>query len=152
MALLFRFLCYGLIGWAVEIVWTAGQTALLAPAGTRGRWALAGRTYLWMFPIYGLLVFLYEPMHQALRATAWPLRAVAYAAGFLAVEYVSGWLLRRMTGACPWDYATRASPSRWQVHGLIRLDYAPAWALLGLALEPVHDFLVRATPALIRAL
>ncbi len=160
MELLVRFVCYGLLGWAIEIVWSAAGAAVFgqsapfaaaAPSG-RGRWALAGRTYLWMFPIYGLLVFLYEPMHQALRATAWPLRAVAYAAGFLAVEYVSGWLLRRMTGACPWDYATRASPSRWQVHGLIRLDYAPAWALLGLALEPVHDFLLRVGPAVLGAL
>ncbi len=155
-----RFVCYGLLGWGVEIVWTAlgaalfGQSApgsVAVPTG-RARWALAGRTYIWMFPIYGAMVFLYEPLHQALRPWAWPLRALVYAAAFMAVEYAAGWVLRRTTGACPWDYAARRNPSRWQVHGLIRLDYAPAWATLGLALEPVHDFLVRVTPALVRAL
>ncbi len=154
---------YGLLGWAIEIVWSAlgaavfgqsapFQTAAATAAGARGRWALAGRTYLWMFPIYGSMVFLYEPLHDALRPWAWPLRALVYALAFLGVEYGAGWLLRRATGACPWDYAARRNPSRWQVQGLIRLDYAPAWAALGLALERVHDFLVRVTPAVLQAL
>ncbi len=105
-----------------------------------------------MFPLYGSMVFLYEPLHDAVRPWAWPIRALAYAVAFLAVEYAAGWLLRRLTGTCPWDYSTRRSVPHWQVHGLIRLDYAPAWALLGLALERVHDALVRAAPALLRAL
>ncbi len=149
-ALLFRFIVYGLLGWAIEIVWNAGHRLLAPQAGeVAGRWRLMGATYLWMFPIYGSMVFLYEPMHAALRDAAWPLRGVVYAAAFMAVEYVSGWTIRRATGVCPWDYAGRA---RWHVHGLVRLDYAPAWALLGLALEPVHDFLVRLTPLALQAL
>ncbi len=150
MEVLVRFIGYGLLGWAVEIVWTA-VGGVFSGEG-RQRWRLEGHTYLWMFPIYGCLVFLYEPMHDTLRPWAWPLRAVAYAAAFLAAEYVSGWLLRRTTGACPWDYAARRDASRWQVHGLIRLDYAPAWALFGLALEPVHDALVRLAPTVLQAL
>jgi uncharacterized membrane protein len=138
-ARLARFVGYGLLGWGVEIVWTAlSDTA----AGRQRGWRLEGRTFLWMFPIYGLLEPLYEPLHDALRPRPWPLRALAYALGFLTVEYATGWLLRRLLGACPWDYAGR---SRYQVRGLVRLDYAPLWALLGLALEPVHDRLARAT-------
>ena len=149
-ALLFRFAVYGLLGWAVEIVWNAGHRVVAPPAGeVGGRWRLMGATYLWMFPIYGSMVFLYEPLHEVLRAWPWAGRAVVYAAGFMAVEYLAGWLIRRLTGACPWDYAGRA---RWHVHGLVRLDYAPAWALLGLALEPVHDFLVRLAPLALQAL
>jgi uncharacterized membrane protein len=146
-----RFVAYGMLGWAIEIVWTAVHSAVLAPGGA-ARWKLAGRTYLWMFPIYGSMVFLYEPLHELLRPTPWPLRAAVYAAAFLAVEYVTGWLLRRLTGACPWDYLRRERPARWQLHGLIRLDYAPAWALLGLGLEPVHDFLLRLAPLALGAL
>jgi hypothetical protein len=166
---LLRFIAYGMLGWAIEIVWTALHQ-LLAPAsavargghapdaGPRGaagevearaageRWRLAGTTYLWMFPLYGSMVFLYEPLHDALRPVPWLGRALVYAAAFLAVEYVAGWLLRRLTGSCPWDYSRRQRPSRWQLHGLVRLDYLPAWALLGLALEPVHDFLLRLAP------
>jgi hypothetical protein len=69
--------------------------------------------------------------------------------GFFAVEYAAGWLLRRYTGACPWDYTKH---TRRHFHGLIRWDYAPVWFLAGLALEPVHDFLVRVTPVIQQAL
>ena len=144
--MLIRFVLYGLLGWAIEIVWTALSSTV---GGTQRGWRLAGTTYLWMFPIYGLLAPLYEPLHDAIRAWPWPLRGLLYGLGFLAVEYVSGWLLRRLTGVCPWDYRGRC---RWHLHGLMRLDYGPLWALLGLALEPVHDLLVRLTPAIEAAL
>ena len=144
--MLIRFVLYGLLGWAIEIVWTAlGSTV----SGAQRGWRLAGTTYLWMFPIYGLLAPLYEPLHDAIRAWPWPLRGLLYGLGYLAVEYAAGWLLRRLTGACPWDYTGRG---RRQLHGLIRLDYGPLWALLGLVLEPVHDLLVRLTPAIEAAL
>ncbi len=141
-----RFVLYGLLGWAIEIVWTALSSTV---GGAQRGWRLAGTTYLWMFPIYGLLAPLYEPLHDAIRAWPWPLRGLLYGLGFLAVEYAAGWLLRRLTGTCPWDYTGRC---RRHLHGLIRLDYGPLWALLGLALEPVHDLLVRLTPAIAAAL
>ncbi len=144
--MLIRFVLYGLLGWAIEIVWTVLSSTV---GGAQRGWRLAGTTYLWMFPIYGLLAPLYEPLHDAIRAWPWPLRGLLYGLGFLAVEYVAGWLLRRLTGACPWDYTGRC---RRHLHGLIRLDYGPLWALLGLALEPVHDLLVRLTPAIEAAL
>ena len=143
--MLVRFFIYGALGWCIEIIWTA----VVGKVNGQQGWRLVGVTYLWMFPIYGLIAPLYEPLHDAIRG--WPLllRAVLYAAGFMGIEYATGWLLRRLTGVCPWDYTGRA---RWHLHGLMRLDYAPLWALLGLALEPVHDFLVRLTPAIYAAL
>lgn len=134
-----RFAIYGTLGWSIEVMWTAIGSTL---SGEQKGWRLAGTTYLWMFPIYGLLAPLYEPVHDALKARAPLLRAAVYGLGFLAVEYASGWLIRRLAGACPWDYSDRA---RWHLHGLIRLDYAPAWAALGLLLEPVHDYLDQIT-------
>ena len=41
-----------------------------------------------------------------------------YALGFLAVEYLSGRLLRKFVGEAPWDY----SHARLNVDGLIRLE------------------------------
>src|SRR5690606_28052794 len=136
---------YGILGWCVEIIFTA-LTRLREPDR---RWWLEGTTYLWMFPIYGLIAPLYEPVHELVRAYPSLLRAAVYGAGFLAVEYAEGWTLERAPGRCPWDYASRA---RWHLHGYIRFAYAPLWMLLGLALEPVHDFLVRLTPAIHEAL
>ncbi len=144
--MLVRFVIYGLLGWCGEIVWTASREKI---TGRQRGWELRGTSYLWMFPIYGLIAPLYEPLHNALRVWPWPARGLVYMLGFFAVEYAAGWLLRTLTGTCPWDYTEH---SRWHVHGLIRLDYAPVWFLAGLALEPVHDFLVRLTPAIVQAL
>ena len=143
--MILRFIIYGLLGWCGEIVWTAAREKL---SGQQQGWKLRGTTYLWMFPLYGLIAPLYEPVHNALRAWPWPLRGVVYMLGFWAVEYLTGWLLKRLIGVCPWDY----SHARWHVHGFIRLDYGPVWFLVGLGLEPVHDLLVQLTPAIQQAL
>ncbi len=140
-----RFVLYGLLGWSAEIVWTAAT----AFVHRRPRdWRLHGHTSLWMFPIYGLVAPLYEPAHNLLRSWPWVVRGALYLLGIWAVEYATGWLLRRLTGKCPWDY----SHLRGHLHGLVALEYAPVWFVFGLALEPVHDFLVRLTPALQTAL
>ena len=134
-----RFILYGLGGWCGEVIFTAVTESL-----PRRDWRLTGTTYLWMFPIYGLLALLYEPVHDAIRDVPWPVRAVVWSVGFTAVELITGWLIARLTGRCPWDY----SGKRWAINSYIRWDFFPVWALIGLALEPVHDFLVRLTPAI----
>lgn len=140
-----RFVLYGLLGWCVEVVWTAVSARL------RGRecdWRLLGHTSLWMFPLYGLLAPLYEPLHDFLRPWHWFMRGAVYVLGIWLVEYASGWLLRRLTGKCPWDY----SQLRGNLHGLIAWEYAPVWFLFGLGMERVHDALVQLTPSLERIL
>lgn len=141
--MLVRFVLYGLGGWCGEVLYTALTGSL-----PRGDWRLVGHTYLWMFPIYGLIAPLYEPIHNLIRD--WPLlgRALVWSLGFTLVELASGWLIARLTGRCPWDYSDR----RWAINPYIRWDYFPVWALVGLALEPAHDFLVRLTPAIEAAL
>lgn len=132
-----RFAVYGAAGIASEVAFTA------AKAFARDRDPRAhGRSSPWMFPIYGLLQPLFEPAHDAMRdRVPAPLRAVAYAAGFLLVEYATGRGLRALVGAAPWDY----SHARWNLDGLVRLDYAPVWAAAGLAAERLHDGLVGRT-------
>ena len=93
------------------------------------------RTSPWMLPVYALLLPLYEPIHDALRERSWILRSSAYGVGFLAVEYASGVAFRQLLGEAPWDY----SDARYNLDGLIRPDYFFQWAVMGLALEPLHD-------------
>jgi uncharacterized membrane protein len=64
------------------------------------------------------------------------------------VEYLTGWLIRKLTGRCPWDY----SQFRGNIRGIITLEYAPVWFIFGLGFERVHDFLIRAMPAIGAAL
>lgn len=138
-----RFILYGLGGWCGEVLFTALTRSL--PARD---WRLVGTSYLWMFPIYGSIALLYEPTHDLIRPLAWPLRAAIWSLGFTTVELASGWLISRLVGRCPWDYSDR----RWAINAYIRWDYFPVWAVIGLALEPVHDLLVRLTPAIQAAL
>jgi uncharacterized membrane protein len=138
-----RFVLYGLGGWCGEILFTA-----LTDSIPRRDWRLAGTTYLWMFPIYGLLAVFYEPAHHFIRGYPLLVRALIWSLGFTAVELVTGWLIERVSGRCPWDY----SQKRFAINAYIRWDFFPVWAIIGLALEPVHDFLVRLTPAIQQAL
>jgi hypothetical protein len=143
--MIIRFVLYGLLGWCAEVVWTA-LLGFLRTHDVR----LAGTSYLWMFPIYGSIAFLYEPLHDWIRSAPLPARALVWSLGFTAVEFASGWAIERVTGQCPWDYV--AAGARFAINPYIRWDYFPLWAAVGLALEPVHDFLVRLTPAIENAL
>lgn len=129
--MIIRFFIYGIIGWAMEIFWT-GAASLL-----RGDVRLQGTTYLWMFPIYGLAVFL-EPIHDKIRFLPWIARGGIWAMIILTIEYATGWAIRGLVGVCPWDYTGN---SKLAINGLIRLDYAPAWFVAGLIFERLHDFL-----------
>ncbi len=139
--MLVRFCIYGLLGWCWEVVWTA--TTEKGWARQRD-WRLMGHSSLWMFPIYGLLAPLGEPIHNLMRPRAWPLRGLVYLLGIWAVEYLTGWLLRKLTGKCPWDYSTL----RGSVQGILALEYAPVWFVFGLGFERVHDALLALTPAI----
>lgn len=129
-----RFLLYGLFGWCVEIVWTACYAAVAAVlAGRRPDPRLTGHTYLWMLPIYGGGGLLFEAVFRAIHWYPWPVRGAIYVLGCFTVEYAAGRAIERLSGTIPWDYTA----SRWNVHGLIRLDYAPAWFAFGFLLERV---------------
>lgn len=124
-----RFLTYGIVGSLLE----GTLTSSVATAGAR-RLEVRGPSTRWMVVLYGLALPLFEPVHDAVRdRPAWQ-RGAVYAAGIMAVEAVSGLAWRRASGAVPWEYRSGLA-----VGGVTRLDYAPAWALVGLAAERLHD-------------
>ncbi len=97
---------------------------------------LTGISSLWMFPVYGSAAFL-APMMQKLKGLRLWKRGLIYMTFIYLGEFLSGSFLKKRE-MCPWDY----SRSRWQVGEIVRLDYAPAWFLLGLLFE---QLLVRAS-------
>ena len=129
---------YGLLGVLGEVVFTG-----IADVRRSRDLRLRAHRTLWSFPLYALAQPLFEPAHDRLRARPPAVRAAAYGVGFLGVEYASGLLLRRALGAAPWDYGY----ARRNVGGLIRPDWLPLWAGVGLALERVHDRLTASTGA-----
>lgn len=129
--MIWRFLIYGLVGWVLEIIWTGLHSFL------KKDFSLISHTSLWMFPIYGLAVFL-EPICSAMAGFPLVIRGGVYMCCIFLAEYITGWGLQKTVGVCPWDY----SDSRFQVNGLIRLDYAPAWFVVGLLFEKLYMIMV----------
>jgi len=131
-----RFAVYGGLGWCFEVL----STGLHDFARYRDP-RLQSRSSLWMFPIYGLLQPLYEPLHDALRDKPAVVRGGAYAVGIMAVEYLTGRAIRGLVGEAPWDYTY----AKVHIDGLVRPAYFPLWAGVGLAMERVHDVLTGRT-------
>jgi uncharacterized membrane protein len=128
-----RFAVYGGLGWCMEVLFTGVHDYIRHRDPT-----LPSRSSVWMFPIYGLLQPLYEPLHEAIRDTPVPVRGAAYGVGIMLVEYATGRMLRAALGKAPWDY----SEARVHIDGLVRPSYFPLWAGAGLAAERVHDTLM----------
>ena len=127
-----RFIIYGLLGLCAEVLWN-GFNAMLA-----GDVLLRGTTCIWMFPIYGLAVFL-EPVHYRIKHLPLVVRGGIYMVIIFAVELISGLLLRWVLGTCPWNYTSKSM----SILGIITLEYAPVWMVLGIAFEKIHDFILK---------
>lgn len=127
---------YGLAGWCIEIFFTAISDKIF----TVDDFKLKGYSYLWMPPIWAVGIYGCEQAYIFLRRrhVHWLVRLVPYTAICFTTEYTSGWILRQLIGDVPWHYH-----SPWAVDGLIRLDYAPFWALCGLIGERVTRILWR---------
>lgn len=117
------FITCGIIGWCMEILFTAFH------AFRKREMALTGHTSLWMFPIYGSIAFL-KPLFVLTKNTSLLLRGTSYALLIFIGEFISGTYLCSKK-QCPWDY----SKSKWNINGVIRLDYFPYWFLAGLFYE-----------------
>ncbi len=161
-----RFVLYGLFGWCAETVWTAaydffsksqrapGVVAGRIPLVGAERWRLSGRTYLWMFLVYGIGGLLFERMQSSMSqfawsapgswAGAWIVRGLMWTMAIYALEGAAGIALRKITGSCPWDY----SYAKWHVAGVIRLDYIPVWFFLAILFERFHALFVAIEPAI----
>lgn len=126
-----RFTVFAAVGVALEVVFTA-----LLDYHDTGNVRLMGQSYVWMLPIYGSIPFALDAVYPRVRSVSIPWRIIIYVALILAGEYLSGWALKTFVGMCPWEPGYRGKP--WAVHGLMRLDYAPAWAVAALIFETLY--------------
>lgn len=131
---LILFALFASLGVSAEVLFTALMD-FIKSAPEKKDLRLKGHSYLWMFPIYGIIAFLFPVAYDF--TSSWNIftRMILYALIILLVEYILGYLIEKITGKCPWEYS-----SRFAVHGYIRLDYIPLWALFGLLIEIVYVF------------
>ena len=149
-------LFFALLGMGIEVAWTAfdGWVAVIwlrlretvpipddlldsAREAAKEAKMAVGHSTLWVAPLYAA----YPLGMEALAAAGvldWPLpaRLCWYAATALGVEYSAGRALRWLLGECPWRYDTG-----WHLDGLVRLDWLPLWALIGLGAQHLHQIL-----------
>ncbi|CAL8255287.1 unnamed protein product [Lota lota] len=122
-----RFYVYALHGCLCEVAFTAACDWYDA----RDR-RLAGHSSLWALPMYASALCLMERLSAVLLAHRCPLalRLVAYTLFIYLWEFSWG-LGLRLLGACPWDY----SGYRYNLAGLVTLEYALPWAVASLIAE-----------------
>lgn len=113
------------MGWCLEVFWTGLGSLLSADR------KMTATTSLIMFPIYGMAA-LFKPIYHIIKNRNMLFRGGVYTICIFTAEYLSGSFLR-LLHMCPWDY----SGSRFAIQGLIRLDYAPAWFVVGLLMERI---------------
>lgn len=119
------FIKCGILGWCMEIIFTALHSL------RRRDFCLKGTTSLYMFPIYGAAALLWPVFHIMKKKPAL-VRGLTYAGLIFTGEYLSGSLLTRKN-LCPWDYHR----SKWNIRGIVRLDYLPFWFFAGLLFEKI---------------
>ena len=118
-----KFIICGLTGWCLEVAFTSADAILKKDK------KMTGKSSAWMFPIYGMASCIGKIYPKIKK---WPtlVRGALYSIGIMTGEFISGSFLKKFH-ICPWDY----SGSKYNIKGLVRLDYFPYWALAGLAFE-----------------
>lgn len=96
---------------------------------------MAGMTYVWMAFIYAIIPILGVLFYDKVKNIPFWLRLPMYVCIIYLVEFTSGYILKLITGSCPWEYKTG-----WQIMGLIRLDYFPAWLFFAWMIERLYVF------------
>lgn len=125
-----RFLFYGTLGTALEILWT-GINAL-----TDGDITLTGHSSVIMFFIYGMIVFL-EPVFEIFKEQYILVRIVTYSVMIFMAEFFSGIILNYFK-ICPWAYY-----SRFNILNVIRLDYIFLWMIAGCLYEKLYFYFIK---------
>jgi uncharacterized membrane protein len=121
---IYNFIRCGITGWCLECLWT-GCNSLFYERDKK----LTCRTSILMFPIYGMAALI-APFGQLFKNKNTLYRGSLYTALIYSTEYLTGFYLKKKD-ACPWDY----SNAKYNIKGLIRLDYAPLWFFVGLLYE-----------------
>jgi uncharacterized membrane protein len=134
------FIMFAVLGVAHEVFWTS----LLDFVKTKNS-RLIGRSSVWMFPIYGCVLFIIILVQWLYSHYPWWFRGIMYAALMGCWEYLSGRVLKKLLGKAPWDYSSETSddigsPKMFHIHGLVCLEYIPVWFVEGLVAEWIYLF------------
>ncbi len=126
-----QFIIFGFCGLLGEVVFGALKNLLLNRS-----YELRGEVSIWMFPIYGLIAFIFPLIAFRIGGFPWFVRGIIYMLAFFVVEYVCGLVLSKLRISI-WNY-----PAKYSINGLVYLPYAPIWFLAGLGVERIYPIIV----------
>ena len=117
----FKAFLFACIGVTNEVVYTALTEF---DYNNHLTWSLTGHTYVCMIVVYALIPFFFDLLKEKIGQRPLLLRLFIYASLIIIVEFIFGFILDQLTGACPWDYTGK---SKFEIMGYTRLDYFPLW-------------------------
>ena len=128
------FICLGI---TTEVFFTAFMALITQqPFCDQPLIFMTGHTYVWMAFIYGFIPILGLLLHH--KVAHWPIwyRLPLYVVLLYIIEFTSGYLLKLLTGACPWEYKTG-----WNIMGLIQLEFIPEWLFFTWMVERLYIYI-----------
>lgn len=123
-------LLFAVIGLGMEVVFTA-----LCDINHDPKRHLMGYSSLWYCPLYALTPVFLSSTAAYIFPLPFVLRGMIYMLAIFLVEYFGMLALRKLLGTSPSE--AHYYKARFNLHGLIRLDFAPAMFALGLILEGI---------------
>lgn len=137
------FILFGITGIFIEVLWTA-----IRNTNNKKYLLLRGYSFLWMFPIYGLVFFIILLGQIYFSNLNILFRGLIYTALILFLEYTSGYLLKKFLRIAPWDYSYKTiklmrKRIKSNFRGLICLNRAWMWYILSIVAEQIYLFLQR---------
>lgn len=124
---------FGLFGVTVEVFFTAFSPLFSQDTFS---WSLQGNSYAWMFIIYALTKPLFDLGYPFVSKFNILIRTLSYSLVVFLIEFISGLVLEKLTGSCPWKYVDGLT-----FLGYIRLDYIFYWMVFGYFIEYIYLFL-----------
>jgi hypothetical protein len=95
--------------------------------------SLKGRSYLWMFLVYGAYGLIISPLYNAISDIHLFLRALVYTAVIFSGELGFGLFFKLILKKCPWEYPTGKT-----IKKVVKLNYLPFWFVFGIASEYLY--------------
>ena len=142
LEIIIYFILFGVLGASGETLWSCYNNFLRNKSPR-----VVGHISAWMFPIYGSILFIILFVQSF--ASGWHIiiRGFLYAIIVTTWEFSSGWIIKKIFGIAPWDYSGKeisegiGSKKKYNLKGLICLNYIPLWGVAGLLAEQLFFYL-----------
>ncbi|MBT4376509.1 hypothetical protein HOD29_03995 [archaeon] len=142
MGLLHAILGLIVVGVSLEVFWTSLFNGI-----KKKDLRFKGTSYLWMFPIYAIAVFIFLFVTGVFMDVSIWIRGIVYLILFTLLEFLSGIVIRKLVGKSPWDYTNYKIKIfekiiKSNLKGVICLQYLPVWYIYGIFGELFFLFLI----------